>query len=750
MVQNSCPSFIKQTSNRTEGLSSPYQLLDPFTMHTLAQLGFACLLLAGFLSNKVTSLPIPLDHYNFTACLTNLQDTTRNETTQVIPISRPLSGSLTGTLVASAESHFQCLRTKGFYSLYNLGQAKDRLETKTTLQRFQEHFRDTVAIAPRHGLSITMWLQPNDISQSVSRAIFTMGITNTTDALLLPCGDPYHLRIAQLGSHFVISFTDDNLLCSTLRVKASELVSDQLTHLAIAFGERSMQVYIDGTPMYPYGALKETVHIPNWTYMNRATVQLFSNYISYDQVFQGKIHQLDLYDVALAEYQVASMYNGGVGFWTTSISNEEGEDDELFQLVPNYDPRPLVASPLVPTILIDQTDTLSYIPIPLKSCNKSNPARQYALQITSTPQYGSLFLLVDETPYNATTTQPIQQSYQALHVNDILALYGSNSEVAVYYRLASADYFNIPTHNGYGSDLHVRPEGLQYRVVELDPMTSLDRSTETFPYIQNSMSELVKVSAIRTVPIYVVHVKADPMHLSLPPDAVTRVNENTVVIRGLDVMDFNLNTDYVRVDVSLPSSSDGSIAINPSYWSLLSSGRAMQQCSIRWYSDWQCSTEDTNSTSFTSSITFIALPSDIPWILNEMKVTTYTSENFSVAIRLHDGIGGDCLYAQEHWTLNNDTNYDMNQWWWASVIATQSNETKRSILDHMYYRNDSCIVLETLVLIPGTDVAHSTNQANDVDQKRSLRILGFEWKEFLFGAVILLVLLCCLYGCCQR
>jgi Concanavalin A-like lectin/glucanases superfamily len=711
-----------------------------------------CLLLVGFSSHVATSLPIPIEHYNFTACPAGIWNATQKTATklQVVPISHPRTQSLTGTLVASPESHFQCQPTTGFYSLFTVGPAKDRLESETTLQPWQDHFRTTVAF------SVALWLQPSDITESRPRAIFTLGITNSSDAPLLPCGDPYHLRIAQEGSQLVISFTDANQLCSTLPVKGFALVSDELTHLAILFGERFMQVYIDGTPMYRQGALRETVRISNWTHVNQTTLQLFSNYIADDQVFHGNIHQLDLYDVALSEYQVAALYTGGVGFLRSSQWNEGQEehddDDELFQLFPDYDPRPLVAPLLVPTILVDQNDTLSYIPIPLRSGNQSNPARQYAIQITSTPQYGSLFLLVDESVSNSSDVQSLTPSYRHLQINDLLALHGSNTEVIVYYRLASADYFNVPTHNGYGSDLHVQPEGLQYRIVELDPATSWDLGTGYSPYVSPSNGELVKTSATRTVPIYVIHVKADPLWLLVPPDAATRVNENMVVIRGLDVMESNWNIDFVRVDVFLPSSSDGAIAVNPTYWSLLSTGRAMQQCSTRWYSDWQCTSEDVNSTttSTSSSITFIALPSDIPWILNEMAVTTYTSDNRTLTIQVHEGIGGDCLYAQEHWTLNNATNDDNTNQWWTTMIVLESNETMRSILKYMYDRNDSCEVLETVVAIPGTGVAFSKNQADDAKPKRSRQILGFEWKEFLFGAVVLVILLGCFYGCCRR
>lgn len=705
--------------------------------------------LVVFILNLATSLPIPFDHYNFTACPASPQNTTRNSTTtQVIPTSHPQSRSLTGTLAARSESHFQCQPTKGFYSLSTLSQEKDCLESGAPLQLFQEHFR-TQNHAGR-GFSIALWFQPNNVNQPGPRAILTMGITNSTDAPLLPCGDPYHLRIAQVGQHLVVSFTDSNQICSTLPVKVYELISDLLTHLVIAFNERSMQVYINGKPMYRHGALRETIHIPNWTDMNRTTLQLFSNYVADDQVFYGRIHQLDLYDTALTEYQVATLDSGGVGFWSSPIFNtNEEDDDELFQLVPNYDPRPLVASPQLPTILIDQNETLSYIPIPFRSCNQSNPARQYAIQITSTPQYGSIFLSVDGTPSNVSSLYPLPPSYLLLQVNDLLPLYGNDTEVIVYYRLASTDYFNIPTHNGYGSDLRMKPEGLQYRVVELDLTTSWEPDTESPTYVKSFAGELVKESKIVTIPIYVVHVNADPLKLVVSPDSVARLNENTVVIRGLDILGANLNIDFVRVDVSLPSSSAGTISFNPTYWSLLSRGRAMQQCSTRWYSDWQCSTDEINSTATSSSTTFIALPSDISWILNEMKATSYTSEKSSLTIRIHDGIGGDCLYAEEHWTLNNATNDDLNQWGWAAMMLPLSNATMRSILNHMYYRNNSCATWETSIMIPGSDVAYSTNQATDVRQKRSLKILGFEWKEFLFGALVLLVLVGCLFGCCK-
>jgi hypothetical protein len=164
----------------------------------------------------------------------------------------------------------------------------------------------------------------------------------------------------------------------------------ELVHFVITLDTTAMQIYINGLPMYGDHELLETIHIDQWDYMNTSTLQLFSIYVEHDQVFHGSIHQMDFYDVTLCPYHVATLYNFGVdGQYhlddsssptttsdddvspadtnatnTTTNNNHTMNinyksdyiDDDIYQLIHDYDPRPLVATPMDP----NQTVALSY------------------------------------------------------------------------------------------------------------------------------------------------------------------------------------------------------------------------------------------------------------------------------------------------------------------------------------------------------------------------------------------------------
>jgi hypothetical protein len=437
--------------------------------------------------------------------------------------------------------------------------------------------------------------------------------------------------------------------------------------------------------------------------------------------------------------------------------------------------------------------------IQLSSYNQSNQIMQLGIQFTSLPAHGVLRLnrssgRIISTSIDHTISFRDDESDDReliIQENDIFLLDGNATSITISYQLPSnIYYFNIPTHDVYGMDLNIAPESLSYRIVEI-PMFSNDAVVDdpwspfTPTPTTTTILNIIKSSDTITMPIYVVHVSDGPplmilvgpyqsqqyevnlRNVSTP--AMIVLNDYQVMVHdGINVLIPNengntksRNLDYVRVDVL--TLSDGTIALNPGLLVLLSD--AHEHCTERYYSNWQCTdfrtnvaenhaasagTSDIASDAGRSSITFLALPNDVPIILNQMIYTSHVAgQGGNVTVRIYSGTGGnECLHAKEHYWNYNLTNPTPDLTAATSTTPDVTIISRATIMDYMLGRNDTCTKVEAILHIPNftTDRINSNNSHNP---KNEFMIFGFVWKEWIFGIIVVSIFLFCFCGGCS-
>jgi hypothetical protein len=598
-----------------------------------------------------------------------------------------------------------------------------------------------------------------------------------------------------------------------------------------------IQVYINGQPMFLDLERRDAITTTTTNHQrdensavtstsNVPTLQLFSNHYVDDDVFLGSIYQLDIYNSIVSYDEVFSLYEHGVGYYYSGTDDDNSaaipyyynNEEDIFSYTATILPttsktqRPLMAklstrldsistpSQQIGFVVIHQIGDIHHysnvLPnstaiIQIQSYNQSNPIMQLGIQITSLPVYGVVRLYSSGRiistngtiiNYNARFDNDVDREGQEaeciMQQNDIYLLFGNMTSLTVSYQLLPLNnqYYNIPTHDGYGMDLHVSPETLSYRIVEV-PILIDDANTDDLydnPSSTVAAANMMNIMKSSDMPIYVVHVHdGPPPKIVVGPyhkqqhDVGSRDNSapTMIILNDYQVMvqdgiyvlmdgdenhnRKNHNLDYIRVDVF--TFSDGTITLNPDRLILLSD--AHEHCTQRYYSNWQCTVLQTKDTvhddhvrtniggtgSGRSSITFVALPNDIPIILNQMVYTSHVrGQGGNITVRIYSGTdGNDCLFAKEHYWNYNITNPTSTN---LSMIATTV------IMEYMLLRNDTCTNAEVMVLIPNFTTDHMrTNRSSD-DSKNEFLIFGFVWKEFMLGFIVLSIFLFCF--CC--
>ena len=567
-------------------------------------------------------------------------------------------------------------------------------------------------------------------------------------------------------------------------------------------------------------------------------LDIYNNVVTYDEVVSLYEHGVGYYSDNTIENDDDDgndYHNHSQSAMTPYYYNDDGNDDDqnnywyaatIDGVMTSVSQRPLLAKlsttinispiqqePQIGFIVVNQNgvdgnhsnplllNTSTWIQ--LQSYNQSNPIMQLGIQITSLPIHGAIRLCrtdtVDHilsTGINHTTisvrNDDDDTTERILQENDIYLLYGNATSMTISYQLLSSNnhYFNIPTHDGYGLDLHVTPESLSYRIVEVPILLQNDAplSEDSPSSTMTNTPTIIKSSEIVTMPIYVVRVNdgpppmltagpypnQQPYEMNNGSTSIIILNDHQVMVQdGIKVLinrndpasRHSHNLDYVRVDVF--SLSDGTITLNADRLILLSD--AHEQCTQRYYSSWQCTkfptTEENHTTANTTggttrirgpdsgrnSITFVALPNDIPVILDQMIYTSHIAgQGGNITVRMYSGTGGnDCLHAKEHYWYYNITNPTPNLTpTTTGATVNVSLDAKSVIMDYMLARDDTCTKVEAILVIPNF-IEKSLRKNYSGSKNKEFMIFGFVWKEWIFGMVIVTMFLFCFCGGCH-
>ena len=708
----------------------------------------------------------------------------------------------------------------GRAAILTIDRRDSRMTTTTTTLRILQSGNHLIVI--RDTIHIVTPLNDEDDDEMESTTI------TTTTTFLVP---DYDLISNQsTTTQLVLSINENESM------DAADTLSDDPTNI---------QIYVNGQPMLLNLERMDSIRTTqNQRYddddsvkLSIPTLQLFSNHYTEDDVFLGSIYQLDIYDTILTYDEVMTLYELGVGYYYSNTTDDDDprypattpyyylDDDEVDRYTTIHDvtsktKRPLQAklsttlhnaTPLqlqqqVGFVVVYQTSSRypdrvngTVTLIQLHSYNRSNPLMQLGIEITSLPEHGvvrfvyrsggDIPIVVSSNGTNVDQTTLARNDDDKLtgecivQENDIFLLRGNMTSVTISYEILPEyrHYFNIPTHDGYGMKLHVIPESLSYRIVEV-PMSPREiHSNGSSPLADPLIHQIIiKSSDIVTIPIYVVHVNDIPpptillgQHEQQQEPQLETSNQSNSTLEMIILSDYQVmipdginvlfthhdsihNLDYVRVDVI--TLSDGTITLHPDRLTVLSV--AHQHCTQRYYSNWQCTEflkNDGNvsderssggSGSRLSHVTFVALPSDVPILLNQMLFTSHLpGQGGNVTIHIYSGTGHeDCLYPKEHYLNYITTNRVFDY-----TISTETNSSvaaKVVVMNYILARNDTCTRSETTLIIPNFATVHS-DSSNAGHTKDEFKMFGFAWKELIFGSIIVAIFLFCFCGGCS-
>lgn len=195
----------------------------------------------------------------------------------------------------------------------------------------------------------------------------------------------------------------------------------------------------------------------------------------------------------------------------------------------------------------------------------------------------------------------------------------NKTSLSVEYMLDSSDYFTTPSTNARGVDLGLPRESFEFGLVLLDELGGIHRSP--------SVSQT----------IHIVHVNHIPSLET--PEKIQQSNDDgePVVVNDIRLTDRDMDMNRVRVDLS---TAFGRLSLNPFHRSMAD----FDSCRARTFSSWQCVGDGVAD----RSMTFVAVPSAVNLILQDLVYEPIVLMEDHVVIQIYDGQGGDCLSAQEH------------------------------------------------------------------------------------------------------
>jgi Concanavalin A-like lectin/glucanases superfamily len=572
-------------------------------------------------SNELFATPTPLERYNLRSC------DGAYSPPEIPSLTEPWHSVMGALLLPQAQSY---LCDDGSYWAYHA--LTDRLmETNGSLVEFQQEFTNV------GGLSIAVWVTTT--FNGYTEPILTLGQRRRDQSELDPSGftsspqqgcPGYHFRLQQTadfflrqGHNFVVSFTDSALNCQTVMLN-QELNAQQLYHFVISFGESSTDVYVNGLPVLPTTfeelfLTNTTTDVRIWPDAASSTLQLFANYVE-ENIFTGRMHQVDLFQDALTADQVATLYVRGPGN-RLDLNLKETEPPVVVVEVDPY------------------ADEATYNPW----YNDTDRSDIIAKALVIPQAYGHTLYVELPLDRPSTASVPLGIEIMALHhafekgnqslaeVHEVLAVGENETGVTIlYFPFATISHFNSPKFNAYGTPLNGRNESIAFRTVRIGTKYA---------------------SRTTVIPIERPHINHGVPTLTVP--ATSTLNEMDPLqstVRGITVedhpLDFNIN--HVRVDVW---SNGGTISLNPLYLHLADFSCPNQTQIVSEDAEteesWQCMGDGHEN----QRMTFVAIPDDVTLILDTLRHTTlreFAGQASELVIRIFDGVDGQCLTDVEH------------------------------------------------------------------------------------------------------
>ena len=272
----------------------------------------------------------------------------------------------------------------------------------------------------------------------------------------------------------------------------------------------------------------------------------------------------------------------------------------------------------------------------------------------------------------------------------------------VVYDAGNQVSFTLPFTTADQEPLGTEIDSFEFRIVALNT-TTLQVLTSTAPVVQ---------------PIPVLNVN-DPPTLTAPlranaTDKVTFFGgRRSFVVDGIHLDDDkDRNVDKVRVDVW---ATNGTLTLNQDVLHLAE----FSSCSIRSYTDWKCRGRGDKD----GNMTFLATPDHVNLLLAGMTYQPhFRNIRDTITVRVHDGMGGDCLDREEHLRYGND------------VLS----------------QHHGCYTVQATILVP-TPAEAGVQDDDDADNALGVpEIFGVPIAAILFWALagaILYGIVFCLYRC---
>ena len=473
--------------------------------------------------------PSPLERYSLTAC-------------DIFRTFPSLSeASYAGSLISLHPELLKCNPSGGVSIDFDLvadvqgkGSTEEKaqapmvlLESQSTLTDLQNRLIEGINST---GFTVAAWFTPTLELNGNIEPIFTIGgkahtPTITPDdysySFTAGCAG-YDFQIAEFEKSILISYTEGGPTRSCRFLRTFDLTEAVPTHVAVAFDLHSTNIYVNGKAMIVGVPNLFDVTLQHWN-TTESSLQLFTAYSS-ENMFQGAIHQIDLFDQYVQASQVTALHQEGVIYVQSPEIKVAAKVDEI-------------------RIRQDATEPVL---LGLGSWNSTSTVFKLQVELLSLPQHGVLTL--DSAPVTAKSRFPIAMNA---------------SSISLDYTLTSPDYFNVPAVNAYDQDLRLGSESFKFRVLAFD-----------------AKDELIATSLTVIQPVHVVHVN-HPGVLSVPQDSVLDVIYPTMAtVKGIkfaDPLDFNM--DRVRVDLWVEH---GQLSLLPAYLPLAD----FDSCSQR--DGWQC------------------------------------------------------------------------------------------------------------------------------------------------------------------
>jgi hypothetical protein len=469
-----------------------------------------------------SAVRLPLERYDFRTC-------NENTFSEVVYKDLPFkygaaslssvtgNASSIGNIYTSGPTDFTCTPEKGSKAISSLRTMKYMMESNATIGAFQQKFSEVGSF------SVALWLFPGYDFMGDARPFMTIGETQYNPCVQQQC-QGFDFRLLQAGTFLYATFTDSLTYCQQAFLQLVPL-KRELTHLVFTFGNTSFQVYANGHPAYPEGFLDKTVDVRNWNRGGSSTLQFFSNHQN-DATFQGDLIQVDLFNRTLSEFEVGALFTHGVGNMADLLeevdtgtnetdapddddtNNDDDESKSVFRLVAK-EPEPIV---------LPQNSSSQWID--LVGYNKSTDILKLAVQVTKLPSHGILYGTDNTT----------------IALDQLFSLALGAAGINVTYALNNDQYFNSPRFNAHGMDLHLSAETFEFRTVSFHPLsTDIHLVSETI-VVPVHVTHINHGLPAATIPTVATLNPKDP--------SKALVSGVTVVDHPLD-----FNIDRLRVDV---------------------------------------------------------------------------------------------------------------------------------------------------------------------------------------------------------